>query len=312
MLLGRLRTHQPAVGAQQRELAGHARGMQLVAQVGNIFAHHRPHRGVGDGRQRALIFLHFGQDLVAERDRDVLHHLARDFADAFLVRAVDVGIDQADGDRLDAGVLQRPQLRADLVLVQRTDLVAVGVHSAGNGNRVLERGERLGFGPHDPCRQSAGHEAARDLHDIAIALGHDQPDARALPFEHGVGRDRRAVEEELDLGRIDARFLRDRSDPGEDPFRAVCGSRWRLLAPEFARFVVEQQEVGERAPHIDAQPIAHQAAVLSVVEFSGLGKPPALPTIAGRSLSITPASQRLVSISWSRSSPVAIPARSSM
>jgi hypothetical protein len=39
---------------------------QLVAQVGDIFADHRPDGRIGDGGQGPLIFLHFRQHFVAQ------------------------------------------------------------------------------------------------------------------------------------------------------------------------------------------------------------------------------------------------------
>ena len=96
--------------------------------------------------------------------------------------------------------------------------------------------------------------------------------------------------------------------------RAIATGRIDQLgavAVATARFVVEQQQIGEGTADIDAKPVTHQAVSLSR-SCAGRGKPPALPTMAGSSLSITPASQRFVSISASRSIPVGIPSRSSM
>ena len=54
----------------------------------------------------------------------------------------------------------------------------VGIRSKTQLTRdVLERCERLRLGPDDPGSKTARYEAARDLHDVAIAFGHDQPDA---------------------------------------------------------------------------------------------------------------------------------------
>ena len=126
VLLGLLRTHQAAVGAEQRQPPSHLDPPQPVAQVADIGSDERPHRGVGDRRQRPLVLLHFGQDEVAERDRHVGQDLGGEGGDAVLVGAVDIGVDQTDRQCLDALALQRLERGADVGVVGRPDLDAGG------------------------------------------------------------------------------------------------------------------------------------------------------------------------------------------
>ena len=62
MLFGLFRRHQPTVGTEQRQLSRHSRYLQFVTQIADIIADHRTHCGIGNGGERAFIFLHFGQD----------------------------------------------------------------------------------------------------------------------------------------------------------------------------------------------------------------------------------------------------------
>jgi len=268
VLLGLLAAHQAAIGAQQREPAAETFVRKLGPQVRDIFAHHRAHCRVGDGRKRAFVFLHLGQDLVGERNRNAGQFLRRDRADARFVRAVDVGVDEADRQRLDPLAFQLLQHRAHRVLVERADLVPVGTHPARHFERVLEVSERLRLGPDDPCRKAAGHEAARDLHDVAVAFGRDKADLGPLAFEHGIGRDRRAVQEIDHVLERHARLIGDRPDAVQDPFGGILRGRRRLVSPEAPAVLVEQQKVGEGPPDIDAKPVSH---AISPVAASAAG-----------------------------------------
>ncbi len=257
LLLGRFRGHQSAVGTQQRDPAAHAEVAKALAQVGDVAADDRAHRGVGDGRQRALVLLHLGQHDVRERDRHVGHHFSGDLRHAFLVPAVDVGIHQRDGQRLDALALQRLQLGTDVGVVDRADFPALRVETALDLDRVLETRHRLGLGPDDPCGEATGHQRAGDLHHLPVALGDDKADARALALEHCVGRDRRAVQEDVDLCRLDPGEAADRLDADDHAFGLIVRRRRRLEAPEAPVRIVEQQEIGERTAHIHTQSIGH-------------------------------------------------------
>ncbi len=107
LLLGLFRRHQPAVRAQQREPALHLDLLELAAQIADVAADDGAHRGIGDRGQRALIFLHLGQNLVAERDRHVGQDLGRQLGHRQLVRAVEIGVDQRDGQGHDRPALCR-------------------------------------------------------------------------------------------------------------------------------------------------------------------------------------------------------------
>ena len=187
----------------------------------------------------------------------------------------------------------------------------MGIHPPGHFERVDQRGERFGLGPDDPPGKAPRDEAARDLHDLAIPLGDDQPDPRALALEHGVGRDRRAVEEDLDVGRGDIRLGAHRRHAVEDPDRTVGGRRRRLVPPETPRLLLQQQQVGEGSADVDAQTIAHACSPFSTIGGRDDGKRPALETMPGSGRPMIGVSHFAASISASRSRPVAMPERSS-
>ena len=102
MLLRFLRGHQSTIGPQQRQFAGETSISKLAPQIGDIFADHRTDRGVSNGCQCPLIFLHFRQNFMAERHGNIRHHFTREIADLLFMRAIGVGVHKADGDRLNA------------------------------------------------------------------------------------------------------------------------------------------------------------------------------------------------------------------
>ena len=89
------------------------------ADVADVALHQRPHVRVHDRRRRTLVLALLAQDLARERDRDAGQLLAEDRAEPLLVLGVEVGVQQADRDRLDAGLAQPRGDRARLAVVER-------------------------------------------------------------------------------------------------------------------------------------------------------------------------------------------------
>jgi hypothetical protein len=249
--------HQAAVRAQQRDIARHAARAQALAQVADVLAHHRAHGSIGHGGQGAFVFLHFGQDDMAERDRHVRHDFRGQFPHTRFVRAVQIGVHQRNGEGLHALRLQAAEGSADVVIVDGTQFVAARIHAALDLDRVFQSGERFGLGPDDPAGEAARDEGARNLHDLPVTVAGDEADARALALEHGIGRHRGAMQEELDFGGRDACTGADRIDAGQHAFGAVMRGGRGLVAPERTAALIEQQKVGECAANVDTQSVGH-------------------------------------------------------
>ena len=109
------------------------------------------------------------------------------------------GVQVADRDGLDLGTGKlRDRGRQGLGIERRLD-AAVGAHALAHAEPPIARHQRLG-------RRLAQVvavvlEPLAHLEDVAVALGRQQPDARALALEQRVGRDRRAVHDALGLAR---------------------------------------------------------------------------------------------------------------
>ena len=117
---------------------------------------------------------------------------------------------------------------------------------------ILERGQRLRLGPDYPTGQPTRHIGSGDLHDVAIALGRDQADARTLALKNRIRRNRCAMQEKLDVCRVDVCFRADGMNARQYAFRTVMRRRWRLMAPERASRFIEKQQIGEGPANVDA------------------------------------------------------------
>ena len=183
-----------------------ASGVELALQVVHVLLHARAHVGVGDRRHGALVLLHLGHDFRRERHRDVRQHLLGDLPDAALVRVVGEGVDQRDGERLDASSRRaRAGPSRSFASSSWCTTSPCALDALVGLDRQRERRHRQRLVVDDPAAEAARHEAARDLQHLPVALGRHEADACAGAGQHGVGGDRRAVHHVLDLFRRDAR-----------------------------------------------------------------------------------------------------------
>ena len=94
-------------------------------------------------RRRALVLTELGKHVARHRDRDIrAEHLADELGHALLVRRVRVGVEQTDGDAVDAAdLLERPP---DGVLVELAPHLSVGADPFGDADAVRRVRERCG------------------------------------------------------------------------------------------------------------------------------------------------------------------------
>ena len=158
-----------ALRSDGAQLARHL--LHVAAQDGReIGVHHRRVAARHDARQR--------RRLVRERDLGEAR-LARQLADALLVRRVRPGVHQHDGDGADARRMRLPQRRAGAVLVQRLDLRPVrGDAPADLGHALVQQ-----VGQAHMEVEQARPGLVADAQQVAEAAVHQQqhPLARGAP-----------------------------------------------------------------------------------------------------------------------------------
>ena len=193
------RRHAP-VGLHDQHRAGVAGGAQALGQAREVARQGGAHVGVDDGGGDPLVLL----DLRAAPPRRARRtpRAAPGAAPAPSPRScarVAIGVEVADRDRLDAA-------RRRAAMARSSERASSGVAtrpSARSRSRT-------------PSRRARGHEGDRRRHaevvavvlqplahldHVAVALGGQEPDARALALEERVGRDGGAVHDALGLAR---------------------------------------------------------------------------------------------------------------
>ena len=166
---------------------------------------------------------------------------------------------EADRDRLDAGLLQRAHALAHLGVVELDQHVAVR-----NCDPLLDRQAvaALDERPRLPRQLLLEREVERllvpgDVDDVAEAVRRDHPGLRAGMREHDVGRDGRSVQEVVDVRQRDAGLRAQRLDALDDAARGVVRGRRDLVDGDPALLLVDQDQVGERAADVDADRRSH-------------------------------------------------------
>ena len=161
------------------------------------------------------------------------------------VVGVDVGVQEADRDRLDAFSLQRAARRLDVAELQLAVHLAGAEHSLIDLDGEMARHQR----PVALEQQIVGFRpvAAADGVDVAGALGDDQRRLGALALDQRVDRDGRAVDQFVDGAGFES-ALADAIDDALDQMRR---RRQALGLDEALGAVVEPDQIGECAANID-------------------------------------------------------------
>ena len=158
-------------------------------------------------------------------------------------------VDQADGDRLDVFGEQGGDLGLYVFDVERALDAALGVDAFVDGASQIALDEGLGFFPRHVVEP--GHAQRAQLEHITKALGRDQADARAFLFENGIGGDRRAVADLVDVAARQFRFREHFGQAIDDRLRIVADAGRDFLGVNDA-VAAQQHDVGKSAADIDA------------------------------------------------------------
>ena len=183
------------------DAGAYAEAAQLVLEPPHVARDLRPDVRVQADRGEALVLAVLRQHLRRDREEGVRELLAHDLGDARLVLRIEEREEEADRDRLDAGVLELAHLLARPLLVERHEHRAVARDPLGDGQPVAAAHDRVAL----PRQILVVREVERllvpgDVEDVAVALGRDHPDGGARVLDHDVGRDRRPVEDLVERG----------------------------------------------------------------------------------------------------------------
>ena len=228
-----------------------------------VAAGRRADERVHAGGREALELAELRKDVGARRDERTGHLLRHDLGGPPLVLGVEVGEEEADGDRLDAGVLQRACRGPHLVLVQRLEDLARRRHDPLARDvsvpALHERPRLPGDVLHD--RVVLRPLVAADVDDVAEPFRRQHPRLGPAVLEHRVRRDGRAVEDGVDLCRLDARVAAEVDEAGDHRPPGIVGRGADLVHVNGTRLRVVEHEVGEGAADVDPDN-PHPGAIL--------------------------------------------------
>ena len=138
------------------ELAREPKCPQLLIELARVAAEHQLHHHVDHRRRRARVLLGQRRGFRRDRDRHIAEDLERQLAQALLVTAVDVGVQQADGHALHVTALEDRQLPPGVVLVELGHHAAVGEDPLSDAPAQVARDQRPA-----PNRRTAGASSRR-------------------------------------------------------------------------------------------------------------------------------------------------------
>ena len=237
----------PAGGHHHRRL-GQAVLARGLGQALEVAVEQRREIGVDDRGRAALVLAELGQHLVRGRDVHVGHRLAQPLGDRPLVGRVEIGEQQADGDRLGSDLARLGHDPVELGLLQRLDHPLGAEPLAGLDPR---RGvdQRLGLGSAQVVELRP--VLARDLEQVGEPAGRDQRRPGPAALEQRVRAHGHPVGEDLDRVGVRVRRGERRLDRLEHSLGLV-GGRGRRLGGEQAG-AVEDHRVGERPADVDPE-----------------------------------------------------------
>ena len=254
----RLRGGDAAAGLHHEEPPGIVERPERLLEPPEVVAHRGHHVGVDDGRRGALVLADDGRDLRREADRDLRRLLADDLGGALLVRRVDVGVQEADGDRRDAVPEEPPDGRPQAALVERHEHLAVEGDPLGDLPDPGAGDQRGGLLDLEVVQLVALLPA--DDQDVAEAARRQEGDVPALPLDDDVRAERRPVHGLDEVGPAEPRA----GDQLPEPLHACPGRiirRREALAGEEAAVVGLEREVGERSADVEPDPEGHGLSV---------------------------------------------------
>ena len=150
---------------------------------------------------------------------------------------------QADRDRLDAEIanlLRDPRCGGR---IERADDGAVGADALGDLERLARPRERILPAEEEiEDRVAVASRLLAHLVDTAEALGDEESGTCALAFEERVRADRGPVREEGHRAGGG-----DLTQPSDDRLGRVARRRWDLGDVDASGFLIDRDEVGERA-----------------------------------------------------------------
>jgi hypothetical protein len=230
-----------------------AHALQLVLETAHVARDLRADEGVQADRREPLVLTVLRQDLRGDREERLRELLSDDCSDAGLVIRVQEREQEAHRDGLDACLLQLQHTLARPFLVERNEHLAVPGDSLGHRPAIAAADDRIALpGQILIVREVQRLLVTRDVQDVPVALRGQHPDLRPVVLDDDVGRDRRSVEDLVEVGRLDTGLRCDLPDSLNGSLRRIVRCRRQLVDEDRSGLVVDLDQVRERPADVDA------------------------------------------------------------
>lgn len=228
--------------------------LEFIGDVLDVAAQHGRQVGVDHGRVSARDELHQRADLAGERDlREA--RAGRKLSDGLFVGGVEVAVHADHGEGADPGVVRLLEGLGEGVQVRGAQDRAVG------GDPLVDLDDTLvqQLRQFDRAGEDAGAVLVGDAQGVAEAAGDDQEGALALAFQEGVGGDRGAHADGVDLRALFEELPHTRDRRVGVPGRVVG----QQFVREQAAVRAPRDDIGEGAASVDPElPACHVCSPL--------------------------------------------------
>ena len=163
---------------------------------------------------------------------------------------IGIGVQKGNCDALDPELTQLRRERAHRCLVQRQANGTVRIDTLRHGEAQAARRQRLRLLDAEIILVVAAFGA--DIEHVAEALGRDQRGLGPSPLDDGIGRERRAVNEDVDVADMCARVSKDEAHAIQHCLLGPLRRRQHLAC--LAVLTNVQHDIGERPTDIDGKP----------------------------------------------------------
>ena len=253
--VARRRGRQQATGGvHEAQFATEAADVQFALQLRDVAAHQRLHVGVGAGGVAALVLPQLGHHVGRNGDRDVGECRADDCRGLPFVCWIAVGVQEADGDRLDPFGYQALRHRTHLVRLERGQHVAVAVEALRHLQAMAARNQRVG----EAEKKVVDVVALLGAHfqDVAEAACGDEAEARAGALDQGVGDEGGAMDHVADVGQREPSGVQQFAEALESADRGIVRRGQALVEPDLVALRIQQDEIGESAADVETDTVA--------------------------------------------------------
>ena len=249
-------SRESAVRLHDQDRPGVARLGQALGEALEVALQHRADVRVDHGRADPLELLDLGEHLGGERHVHPGQGADERLGGDALVLRRAVGVQIAHRHRLDLLGGEGANGRAQRGTPERRRHDAVSPDALAHRQAQMARHQRIRRGL--AKRVAVVLESLAHLQDVAMPLGGEQAEPRALALEQRIGRDRGSVDDTIGGAKkrspLNAERAGKQLQSGEHADRLIPRCRGGLGDRNTA-VVVDGDEIGERAAHVDADAI---------------------------------------------------------